>query len=401
MRRFFRSGVIVILVCTMVSTGWTEGNTGQFHTTGKWKFGFRDTYADGKGSIYSMDPTATATWLLALPSGTKARLFLFVYADTESRQVAEVTVKSGGRDESIMLDYSMGEPGWVELGEFEFRGRPKEGVYFSAGPVGKSSLSALKLEILDRSGEVLETRILDEVAPDFSEELVPASSRRKADESALPPGEWELVLSDDFDSLDSDAWQLYDRETWGRLLSVRLKENVVVEDGILRLITRREEVGGKNWTSGGLRTRTFRQQYGYFEARLRYAPAPGLNNAFWLHPASEGSGFEIDINEGHWPNFVNVTLHQSGEESLTHKHEALHDLSSEFHLSGAEWNESEIIYYLDGEEIHRQEHHAANLPCAVHFSTAVISWAGPLTSRLDSAAMEVDWVRVYDRKSPP
>ncbi len=56
----------------------------------------------------------------------------------------------------------------------------------------------------------------------------------------------------------------------------------------------------------------FAQAYGYWEARMRYAGAPGLNNAFWTRPPGKDSDFEIDFNEGHWPNAVNISLHQNG-----------------------------------------------------------------------------------------
>jgi hypothetical protein len=40
----------------------------------------------------------------------------------------------------------------------------------------------------------------------------------------------------------------------------------------------------------------------------------------------------------------------------------------------------------------------AHLECPVMFSTAVITWAGPMADALDGKSMDVDWVRVYRKK---
>jgi len=131
---------------------------------------------------------------------------------------------------------------------------------------------------------------------------------------------------------------------------------------------------------------------------MRYAPAPGLNNAFWLHSGKAEKVFEIDINEGHWPHYINMTLHQEGKESLGKKYTAEEDLSVDFHNYAVEWNDKELIFYLDGREIDRKPHEFAHTPCPVIFSTAVLQWAGPTSAKLDGGSMDVDWVRVYQKK---
>jgi beta-glucanase (GH16 family) len=216
---------------------------------------------------------------------------------------------------------------------------------------------------------------------------------------------WDLAFADEFngDQLDKAIWQVAKNQTWGKLLSVRTQENVVVKDGVMRLLVRKEKRAGKEWTTAMLDTgKAFRQTYGYWEARYRYAQAPGLNNAFWLHSgktALKNKGFEIDINEGHWPNTVNMSLHQEGLPSLSKGWRAPVDLGLGWHVYAVDWNEKEIIYYWDGREVDRKPNTNGHSDSAIIFSTAVFPWAGPITDRLDGTSMDVDWVRVWQR--PP
>ena len=41
----------------------------------------------------------------------------------------------------------------------------------------------------------------------------------------------------------------------------------------------------------------------------------------------------------------------------------------------------------------------ANLDVPVIYATAVLPWAGPVNDSLNGASMDVDWVRVYKKKS--
>ena len=119
---------------------------------------------------------------------------------------------------------------------------------------------------------------------------------------AKPPpiGDWRLTFSDDFERFDGNKWELVSRDS-PRLRSVEVPQNVQVRDGKLRLRVRKVQ-GRRPWTTASVTSR-FEQKFGYFEARYRYAPAPGLNNAFWLMSETvwQRGGTEIDINEGRWP----------------------------------------------------------------------------------------------------
>ena len=106
------------------------------------------------------------------------------------------------------------------------------------------------------------------------------------------------------------------------------------------------------------------------------------------------------MNEGHYPTDINASLHHNGMESQSKRYVADYDLAADFHIYAAEWNEREVIYYFDGQEIFRAQNTKAHLDVPVIFATAVLPyWAGPVTDALDGKSMDVDWVRVYRRKS--
>ena len=118
-------------------------------------------------------------------------------------------------------------------------------------------------------------------------------------------------------------------------------------------------------------------------------------------PADEPGRFEIDINEGHFPNKVNTNLHNwSGEHTMNPKHMTIEgaNLAEEFHLYGLQWTENELIWYYDGKEIRREENTLCHSDAPVLLSLAIIDWAGPVTDAIDGTAMEVDFVRVYQHK---
>ncbi|HAX95143.1 MAG TPA: hypothetical protein DCY35_01260 [Prolixibacteraceae bacterium] len=217
---------------------------------------------------------------------------------------------------------------------------------------------------------------------------------------AGPPtsSQWELTFQDEFNG-DSLDWNVWDSENApnDRLLSGRWKENARVENGILSLLTKKENRCGNQWTAAHIwvRKEVFEQAYGYWESSLRYAGAPGLNNAWWM--MRETREFEIDINEGHYPNTINMTLH--GQPITTKCHKADVDLSKDFHTYAVEWDLDEMIFYFDGMEVARMPTGNRKTPVFPIYSTAVMhGGGGQVTDALDGKNMDVDWVRVYKKK---
>lgn len=133
---------------------------------------------------------------------------------------------------------------------------------------------------------------------------------------------WELIWSDEFDYKDSKLrknWISDDGRYKDQIACTRYRENAIVKDGILELIIKKENRHPKTeWTAGNIWTKKT-YTYGYFEARYKYAAGATTNNAFWIMPAPEthipegGIKYEIDINEGHYPNELALDLHNWSE----------------------------------------------------------------------------------------
>jgi len=225
--------------------------------------------------------------------------------------------------------------------------------------------------------------------------------------SLLPQGSWKLVFRDEFSGTlqDVDTAWTFQNGKCGHILCSRWRDNASVSNGVLHLNARKEMRAGQAWTAASLWTqRCFK--YGYFECRYRYAKATGTNNSFWL-TTREGSGpdkkdgmFEIDINEGHVPSKINMNVHNwSGKHWDKHEHifkEGL-NLSEAYHIYGLAWDEKELVWYFDGQEIRREPNTNCYLPAPVFLSLAIINWAGPVTDAVDGTSMDVDFVRVYER----
>lgn len=141
---------------------------------------------------------------------------------------------------------------------------------------------------------------------------------------ALPP-DWKLTFEDTFAG-EPSMWKtnwVSDAQAHKHILSSRWPENVTVEDGALKLLNKKETRAGQDWTSGSIWTKEH-FQYGYYESRYKIGAAPALNNSFWLMTRKEQMTpeeqakvergeitlFELDINEGHYPNEVNTNIHR-------------------------------------------------------------------------------------------
>lgn len=225
-------------------------------------------------------------------------------------------------------------------------------------------------------------------------------------------GDWKLTWSAEFDG-DKTSWDT-DWESQNsastHILSSRWRENVEVKDGTLRLLNRKEKRGGNDWTSGSIWTkREF--QYGYFECRYRYGAATGLNNSFWLmtRGAEEEPGrFEIDVNEGHFPNEVNTNTHRWSGKHIANPKKFVMDtpnekgetpnFSRDYITVGLLWTEKELVWFFNGREIRREPNTFCHRPSPVWLSSAVFRWAGEVTDKIDGTQMEVDYVRVYSKE---
>ncbi len=126
-----------------------------------------------------------------------------------------------------------------------------------------------------------------------------------------PDYEWEITFEDNFDSFDTAKWlTVYEsggRTNWAnKELQWYKDENVIPENGILKLIAKRESVYGKDlhgekqfdYTSGIIcSSLKFMQAYGKWEIKVRFPFRKGFWPAFWLVANQKPGLPEIDIFE--------------------------------------------------------------------------------------------------------
>lgn len=167
------------------------------------------------------------------------------------------------------------------------------------------------------------TQVEPDVEPDTQ---VSVESEKASDPNGyVDLDRFEMVWQDEFDYPDimlENEWTVvnYSDVSNSDMLCSRWRENAVVEDGVIRLYMLKEEREGKSWTAASLYTKST-YQYGYYECRYKYAGAKSTNNSFWLMQASgtpiadDGVKIEIDINEGHYPNVVNLNIHNWSADS--------------------------------------------------------------------------------------
>lgn len=122
---------------------------------------------------------------------------------------------------------------------------------------------------------------------------------------------WQLTFEDNFDTYDKSKWiNMHDngnRTIWSnKELQWYKDENVIVENGICKLIAKQESIYGKDvesekqfeFTSGMIcNSKSFTQAYGKWEMRVRFPFKKGFWPAFFLVPKQRPTLPEIDIFE--------------------------------------------------------------------------------------------------------
>lgn len=171
---------------------------------------------------------------------------------------------------------------------------------------------------------------------------------------------WKLVWSDEFNgtSLDTSVWS-YEigngRDGWGNWeveYYTNRTDNVRVSGGNLQIIAKKENYGGKQYTSGRILTKGKKWfKYGKMEARIKVENGnqDGVWPAYWMmgENMNEGVGWpycgEIDIMEhANSNNYVGGCLHWNTNGLKG-------DYSHGSYGSGFEGAERAFGYYTDNE----------------------------------------------------
>lgn len=189
----------------------------------------------------------------------------------------------------------------------------------------------------------------------------------------------------------------------------RRPENVIIEDGILKIHAIRESFEGAQYTSARILTQGLVNfTYCKVEARAKLPTGVGTWPAIWMLGSNFGEvGWpacgEIDIMEhvGRYQDRLYSTLHYPGNSggNGVGKHMMSSDLSTEFHTYTLDWTSSKIEFAIDGTVWHTITNHSG-IPFNHDFFLIMNvamggGFGGPIDNGFDRSTMEVDYVRVY------
>ena len=224
--------------------------------------------------------------------------------------------------------------------------------------------------------------------------------------------------SDEFDSteLDTTRWHPNNPSWLGREPALFLPKNVRVENGMLILSSHREEPINPpsdkyhTYTSSAVQS-VDTLHYGFYEIRAK-AQNSSISSAFWLYVNDSLRQEEIDIFEicgrhdtdtayedtyfatAHYLEFKEEIHIKSSEP-----YRAGFKLAEEFFVAGLDWNEDEIIWYFNGEEIHRTENVHWDDPETVNFDCETFpTWWGMPSDTDNGGEYQIEYFRYWTKK---
>ncbi len=229
---------------------------------------------------------------------------------------------------------------------------------------------------------------------------------------------YELVWSDEFDTLDRATWQHWIGTAYNNELQYYTARdtNSYARDGMLYLWAQNENFGGRQYTSARIESKAQGgHKYGRFEARAKLPTGAGIWPAIWMMPTKSVYGGwprsgEIDIMEwrGDLPARTYGTLHYqfNGGHRYTGTTWDLPQgtFSDTFHVFAIEWDETRIRWFVDDymfNEITLASLGATPMPFDQEFFWILNVAVGgdflpnPPAGSKFRQAMVVDYVRVY------
>jgi len=212
-------------------------------------------------------------------------------------------------------------------------------------------------------------------------------------------------------------------------------ENVIIQDGLLKIIAKKESYNEKQYTSARLITQDkFEFTYGKIEVRAKLPSGEGMWPAIWLLGANiDDVGWpqcgEIDILEhGDWvkestvnnPGLISSAVHYPSVSHLNsyenlpntifgpdpgghfvRGERIIDNPLSEFHVYTLEWAPDKMKFFVDGIKHHEFPILTYNMPFdKPHFIILNLAVGGHFTDyyidpNFTEATFEIDYVRVY------
>ena len=187
-------------------------------------------------------------------------------------------------------------------------------------------------------------------------------------------------------------------------------DNVIVSNGTLKITAKAESYNGSSYTSTRLLSKgKFSFKYGKVEVRAKLPAGVGTWPAIWmLGDNISAAGWpacgEIDIMEhvGSQLNKIFGTLHHPGHSGGNGDGSTvtIANATTDFHRYGLVWSATTIQFLVDDVSFYTFPN-TGGLPFNQNFFIILNvamggTFGGPVAPSFTSAAMEVDYVRVYN-----
>jgi beta-glucanase (GH16 family) len=232
---------------------------------------------------------------------------------------------------------------------------------------------------------------------------------------------WKLTFEEDFSAgkLDRDKWMT--RYYWGDAL---LKdsysfahekhfftdgENLEIDNGILKVLTRKEKASGKAWspqvgfytkdfdyTSGLISTgNSFRQKYGLFEAKIRFNKSAPVNHSFWM--LSDQVLPHIDIAKAEDKLVMSSYWGDINERRGVRKKISklgLSKFSQDFYIYSLEWSQDKLVWKINDVAVASSTGGVPQESMYLILSSGIYK---DIKGNNLPASMEIDWVRCYKK----
>ena len=254
-----------------------------------------------------------------------------------------------------------------------------------------------------------------------AEEIAAAASRNH-----LTAADWKLVWSDEFetDKLDNTKWERCKRGTpdWQNTMSddPRLLR---IEDGVLHLrgiVNDKKDSDPAPFLTAGVTSKgKYAFRYGKVQIRARLKSAQGAWPALWMLGTDGGwpANGEIDLMEHlNFDRKFYQTLHSEytikiDKTNTPRKGSTAAIGRDDWNTYGCEWGADNIVFTVNGQPTHTyprvpdkgEKQWPFNQPFYFILSMQIggnwVNGSGPTNPSHYPAGMEVDWVRVYGRKT--
>ncbi|MEM8945345.1 MAG: family 16 glycosylhydrolase [Planctomycetota bacterium] len=231
-------------------------------------------------------------------------------------------------------------------------------------------------------------------------------------------GKWTAYepMTDEFTdpALDESKWLPRHRSWRGRQPAWFSPANVQIRDEQLQLIMKRDEPpedlrerGYHTYSSAAVQS-VERVRYGYFEVRAQPMASAG-SSSFWFAGSGDGWRTEIDVFElgGKAIGFehrYNMNLHVFATPT-EQRHWNVGDhwlapwqFAEQLHVYGLDWNDREIVYYVDGVAVRRVENTHWHQPIYMIFDSETMpNWLGMPKDEDLPSIFKIDYVRTWKR----